>query len=246
MPQINGLITNSTGATLGGTLNVTLPSIATTDTTTPDTVYTPVTASFAITEGVVNISIPETETMGIAYRFSFTPTDDTAPLFEFDAIVPIAGPVEFATLIPTGITNRTLDTGALRVARLLAADPNLSQLIKQPAVFSSEFVGITTTTTRFVGKPFAGAILARSLTILGVSGYANWTFALGVLNSSGNEEVLTPVTSSQVIENGRLRRFQTYDISRAASVMGLFLRATPAGGAAALNATLSIAYSEVN
>lgn len=242
--KILGTIANSAGTPLDGVLSVFLPNIVTDDTTTPDTVYTTVAETFTITSGVVDIDLPETQTQETPYRFVFTETGEDNPLFSIDAIAPNVATVQFASLFPTGTTNRNLDTSALRVGRLIALDPVLSQLIKQPAIFSVTAAGITTTQTYFMPKPFSGGIIARSLTVLGISGYALWDFSLGVLNSSGNEEILTIGTTATVTQNGRRRIHQTYDISRASSVMGLFIRATPQSGAAALTGTFSAAYTE--
>ncbi len=246
MPNILGIISNSTGTPLNGVLSVLLPSVVINDSTTPDTIYTPVAEPFTITSGVLNINIPETQTSETPYRFSFLQTGKTVPLFVIDAIAPNVATVQFASFFPTGITSRNLDTSALRVGRLIATDPTLSQLVKQPAIFSVPVVGVTTVQTLFVAKPFEGSILARSLTVLGISGYANWTFDLGVLNSSGNEELLTVGTTTTTTQNGRRRIHQTYNISRAASVMGLFIKATPGIGATALTATFSASFTEIN
>jgi hypothetical protein len=246
MTNLVGTITNSTGTPLGGVLTVALPAIVTDDSTAPDTIYTTVPQTFTITAGELDIDLPETETTGTPYKFTFRPTGATDDLFSIHAIVPNVAVTEFAPFFPTGITDRTLDTSALRVGRILATDPVLSQLVKQPAIFSVQTDGLTGSKTYFVGKPFEGSILIRSLTILGISGYTNWAFSLGVINSSGNEETLTPVTTATVAQSGRRRIQQTYNISRAGSIMGLFVNAEALAGSTALNATLSISYTELN
>ena len=246
MTNLVGTITNSTGTPLAGVLTVALPAIVTDDSTAPDTIYTTVPQTFTIASGIVDIDVPESETQGVPYKFTFRQTGVDEDLFSIRAIVPNVAVTEFAPFFPTGITDRTLDTSALRVGRIIANDPTLSQLVKQPAVFTVQAAGITTAQTYFVPKPFEGSIIARSLTILGISGYTNWQFDLGVLNSSGNEEVLTVGTTSTVTQSGRRRIHQTYNISRAASVMGLFITATPLAGSTALNATFSASYTEIN
>jgi hypothetical protein len=247
MTNILGTIADSAGNPVAGTLTVSLPVAATSDTTVPDTVYTvqPVDFAIAATLGNLDIDLPESQTYDLAYRFVFVSVDGET-LITLDAIVPNVGTVQFASFFPTGITNRNLDDGALRVARLLANDPTLSLLIKQPAVFSVELVGVPVgQIKRFMPKPFQGAMFAKSLTILGISGYENWTFQLGVLNSSGNEQLLTIDSTSTVTQNGRRRIFQNYEVSNAASVMGLYFIAAPQAGATDLTATLSISYSEL-
>jgi hypothetical protein len=242
MTQILGTLDNPT---LSGSLVVELTTTMTSDVTDPDIIYTKVPRTFAIAGGVINITLPESETYQVPYKFTFTKTGDTEPLFSFYKIVPNVATVQFASFFPTGITARNLDTSALQVARLMATNPTLGQLIKQPAIFSASVSAITTAQTFFLPKPFEGAIMARTLTVLGLSGYANWSFQLGVLNSSGNEEVLTIESTSTNTQNGRRRIHQIYNISRAASVMGLFVRATPLAGSTSLSAILSASYTEV-
>lgn len=244
MTLLKGIIANSTGVPLTGTLAIALMDIATTDTTDPDTIYTTAPTTLAITNGVLNAELPATEEEGIPYKFVFTKTGELTPEFTVFAIMPALGPVNFASFLPTGITSRNLDVSAYRVGRIIAASSTLSQLIKQPAVFSNVLNSVAVETTLFMPKPFQGAIIARSLTVLGLSGYGDWSYKLGVLNSSGNEEVLGAIATETITQNGRRRIHQTYDISRAASVMGLFMRVTPIVSASPLTATVSISYTE--
>jgi hypothetical protein len=51
------------------------------------------------------------------------------PVIDFHAVVPNAIAYEFAALFPTGITNDTLSTGALRVARAIFETPSLVNLV---------------------------------------------------------------------------------------------------------------------
>jgi hypothetical protein len=237
---------NSAGVPISGTLSVSLPSIVINTNTNPDTIMTPAVRVFAIAaSGNVNINLPETQTSGTPYLFSFIQTGATKPLFSINAVVPNVATVQFASFFPTGISRRTLDTSALRVARLLATDQTLSQLIKQPAVFTVVANGITAEQTYFIPKPFEGAINVRALSVLGLSGYALWDFDLGILDSSGNESVLVSASTVSETQNGRRRIHQSYDISRASTVLGLFVRATPQVGASALNATLIATYTEI-
>lgn len=249
MTNIVGTIQDSGGTALGGTLQVKLPSPMTTDTTVPDTVYLPKTKSFTITSGSVNINLPESETSQLAYNFKFFETGETVtPLWDFNAIVPNTASYELASLIPTGITNDNLDTGALRVAKLLVSDPQLSVLVKPVGYVSVEFAGQATQATKYFPKSFAAASIELvSLSIFGLSGYENWSFQLGVVNSSGNDETaLTPASTSTLTQNGRRRIVQTYSVSRAASVLGFYVRVTPDIGATPLNATLVAAFRELS
>ncbi|MDZ7922518.1 MAG: hypothetical protein U5M23_00345 [Marinagarivorans sp.] len=248
MTQLIGRITNSTGTLLNGVFSAQLQAFNSTDTTTPDTLYTLNPGTFPVTAGALSAEIPSTEELQIAYKFSFVETGKTEPLFAINAIMPNAGPVNLPTLFPSGITNRNLDTGALRVAKVLGADPELSQLIKQPATFSvvADNLSAATPKTWYLPKPFTGAILTKTLTVLGLSGYDNWSFVAGVVNSAGNEADFTGGTTATTNGNGRRRILKTYNETRAASVMGLYIKAAPLAGAANLNATLSVSYLEIN
>jgi len=244
MTQILGTIANSVGTPLTGVLTVRLVRLSTDDTTDPDSIYTTKLESYTITSGVLDITIPESETYQNSYRFGFTEDGETEELFSFERIVPNVGTVQFASFFPTGITDRNIDTGALRVARLIVRDEALKAALQQPILYSQTVTNQALQLKAFVGKPFAGAINIRSLTVLGLSGYELWDFDVGILNSSGNEEILTPATTTTTTENGRRRVFRTYNISRAASIMGLFILADPQAGANDLNGTLSLAFTE--
>lgn len=245
MTNIVGTITNSAGTPVSGVLTAALTRTVIDDSTDPDTVRTIKPELFTITSGALDIELPESATYQTTYRFVFVEDGETDALFDFFKIVPNVGTVQFSSFLPTGISDRNLDTSAERVSRLLATDDTLSQLVKQPAVFSESINGETTAVKFYLPKPFDDAILIRSLTVLGISGYEDWDFDLGVLNSSGNEEVLGVSTTTTATENGRRRIHQRYDIYRAASVMGLYMEATPQAGAGSLTATLSVSYTEV-
>ncbi|NEU81507.1 hypothetical protein [Nostoc sp. UIC 10630] len=137
MTQIVGTLKDSAGNPITGKLIVTLAGSLIDDSTSPDTIYLPQPYTFTITAGVVNITLPQTETSRITYNFQFFKTDTDGELIEpallnFNAIVPNVSPVEWASLLPTGIVNDVLDTGALRVARLISTTPALAQSIGGP------------------------------------------------------------------------------------------------------------------
>jgi hypothetical protein len=245
MTNLVGTIADSSGSPLSGTLAVNLPASMINDSTTPDSIYTTKAKTFTITSGVVNITLPESETSSISYHFKFTASGDTTPLFEFDAIVPNIGSYEFSSLIPTGITNDTLDTGALRVAKLLANDSQLSALIRPSQTFQLGLDSVTTSTIRYCPKPFSGAFLARELHIIAISGYTGWTFQFGTIDSSGNDEILTIASTSTTIQNGREKIIQTYNLSKAASIMGFFIKAVAPVGATPIIGSLLATYSEI-
>lgn len=244
MTNIVGKLSSSTGVGITGTLYVVLPGLLISDLTIPDTVYTPVEDSFTVTAGVVDIEVPESETYEVAYNFRFVDSIGTE-LINIDAIVPNVGTVEFASLLPTGITNRNLDDGALRVARLLASNPTLSQRIKQPAIFSKTLDAVSAETKFYMPKPFPGALLAKSLTVLGISGYEAWDFYLGVVNSAGGESIFPVETVITTSGGGRQRLHMAYGISNAENIFGLFMVAAPQAGAGTLTATMSVAYSDI-
>jgi hypothetical protein len=137
MSQILGTFLDSGGNPITGKLRVTLSGTLVEISATPDSIYLTQPSVFTITDGVVDINLNESETKKITYKFEFFKTDDDdnlidPALLEFDALVPNSTPIQFANLVPTGMVNDVLDTGALRIAQLIAADPNLSANIGGP------------------------------------------------------------------------------------------------------------------
>jgi hypothetical protein len=137
MTQILGTLVDAGGSPITGKLLVSLPGSMVEVSTTPDTIYLPYSANFTITAGVVNINLQESETKKITYNFQFFKTDTGGGLIEpallnFNALVPNLSPVQFASLLPTGIVNDVIDTGAIRVANIIANTPTLAQSIGGP------------------------------------------------------------------------------------------------------------------
>jgi hypothetical protein len=245
LTKILGTLRNSAGTGLNGTLTARLVYNVTDDSTTPDSIYLPVEVSFAITAGVVNIGVPESETYNVPYQFTFTITVEDAPILSFFAIVPNVGTVEFASLVPTGINNANLDTSALRVAKLITNNAELVVRIRPAQLFNIQAAGVSATTKWFINKPFASGVLIRGLRILGVSGYDDWTFRVGIVNNLGVDNQLTVVsTPTNSVLSGRLFKHQVYTSSQPDTILGLYIEAAPAAGADALFASLTLEYTE--
>nr|WP_322686603.1 hypothetical protein [Nostoc sp. DedQUE07]MDZ8133224.1 hypothetical protein [Nostoc sp. DedQUE07] len=137
MTQIVGTLKDSAGNGITGKLIVVLAGTLIDEATSPDTIYLPQSYTFTITAGAVDITLPQSETSRITYNFQFFKTATDGSLIEpalinFNALVPNLSPVQFATLFPTGLVNDVLDTGALRVARLISSTPALAQSIGGP------------------------------------------------------------------------------------------------------------------
>ncbi|MBD2168072.1 hypothetical protein H6G04_27175 [Calothrix membranacea FACHB-236] len=137
MTQILGTFLDSGGSPITGKLRVTLSGTMMDISPDPDTITVVEPKLFTITSGVVDINLQESETKKITYRFEFFKTDGDGNLIEpalldFYALVPNSTPVQLGTLVPTGMVNDVLDTGALRIAQIIAADPNLSANIGGP------------------------------------------------------------------------------------------------------------------
>lgn len=137
MPQILGTILDSGGSPLTGKLRVTLSGTMVDTSPDPDIITVVEPKLFTITSGVLNINLQESETKKITYRFEFFKVDGDGNLIEpalldFYALVPNSTPVPIGSLIPTGMVNDVLDTRALRIAQIIAADPNLSANIGGP------------------------------------------------------------------------------------------------------------------
>ncbi len=137
MTQIVGTLKDSAGNGITGKLIVVLAGTLIDESTNPDTIYLPQSYTFTITAGALDITLPQSETSRITYNFQFFKTNTDGSLIEpalikFDALVPNLSPVQFASLAPTGLVNDVIDTGALRVARIISTTPALAQSIGGP------------------------------------------------------------------------------------------------------------------
>lgn len=148
MSQILGTLLDSAGNPLTGKLRVSLTGTLVNTTPTPDAIHLAEPYLFTITSGAIDINLQESETSKVTYRFEFFRTDGGGELIEpalldFYALVPNASPIQFASLTPTGMVNDVLDTGALRVATIIATNPNLASSIGGP--FPKGTWSVTTT-----------------------------------------------------------------------------------------------------
>jgi hypothetical protein len=133
MSLITGTIVDSAGNPLNGNLVVTLSGSMVEESVTPAILFVNEPTTFNIINGVVNIELEESENSKVSYKFEFfvetSPGEfaSTQPSpFPFYAIVPNLSPVSITDLTPTGMVNDSLATGALRIARIIANDPELS------------------------------------------------------------------------------------------------------------------------
>lgn len=244
MTNLLGTIRDSAGIAINGVLTVTLPASLVDDTTTPDSIHTTREKSFTITDGVIDIDLVESESAQISYHFKFVDADEAVRL-DFDAIVPDIGEYQFASLVPTGITNDVLDTGAFRVAKRIVEDPLLAALVKPNYTANLSLEAVNNTRNLYIPKPFSNAVLIKELSVLAVVGYNNWTFQLGVVNSSGNEEILVPTTSSVQTIGGKRKITYSYNVQRAASIMGMFIRCIPGSPIETITAGLLLVFTDV-
>ncbi len=137
MSQIVGTLLDSAGNPLTGKLVVVLAGNLIDASTTPDTIYLPQSYTFDIVDGDLDIDLYESETSRVTYNFQFFKTDTEGEIIEpalikFDALVPNTSPVQFASLTPTGFVNDVIDTGAIRISRIISTTPALSQNIGGP------------------------------------------------------------------------------------------------------------------
>ncbi|MBD2060523.1 hypothetical protein H6F88_31775 [Oculatella sp. FACHB-28] len=250
MTNIVGTLKDASGLSLGARIYVKLAERMLDDSTTPDTIFATKELTFEATGGVINFTLQESETNAVTYHFrvfiySAAATLETEPFLEFDAVVPNVGTVQFNSLVPTGITYDTLDTGAIRVAKAITDDPDLLTKVKSDYLLTLVASAETTQKTVYIPLHFNKQVQIKSLHIFGVAGYSNWTFSAGITNSLGNEEVLTPAGSSQSTAGGKLKRTQTYDIVRSASTMSLFVRITPGVGTGIFTGSVALTYKDV-
>lgn len=134
MTTLKGLITDSFG-TVSGSLIITLNNSIARDDLTPKKLFVPLAKTFTITNGVVNLTLEETESTNTSYNFDFKPlidgviSENSLDPFPFDAVVPNLAEVDITELVPTGMVSDILATGALRIARIIAKTPELASLV---------------------------------------------------------------------------------------------------------------------
>ena len=245
MTNLVGTIADSMGVVLNGTLEITLAGLMIDLTTVPDKISTGKTNIVTITSGVINISLQESASSGISYHFVFKDTLGKIWM-DFNAIVPdgLGIPVQLALLVPTGITNDTLDTGAIRVAILLTTDPRFINIVKPVYGCSVTLNLLTTTQSIYFSKPFGGGVQFRALTGFILSGVTNWAFDVGVIKADGTDEILVRPTPTIVTANGRSKVTQIYTDSRINTSMGLIIKATLTG-TGAISGNLTLSFLEV-
>lgn len=137
MTQIIGKLLDSANAVVTGKLQVTLSGNLIDTNTSPNNIQIPKPSIFDVTNGVINFSLHESETSKVTYLFEFFLLDTnsnliTPAILSFYAIIPNIATVQFANLVPTGMVNDALDTGSLRIAKIIANDPALSANIGGP------------------------------------------------------------------------------------------------------------------
>lgn len=230
LTNLVGTITDSIGTPLSGTLEITLAGLMIDLSTDPDKIFTGKTGIAIITNGVINISLQESASSGISYHFVFKDSSSTVWM-NFSAIVPdgLGNVIQFSNLVPTGITNDTLDTGAIRVATLLTKDPRFVNIVKPVYKCSILLDSLADTKTFYFAKPFSGGILFRSLNGFILSGYSNYTFDCGVVKADGIDEILIRPTTTVLTSSGRSKFSQIYTDSRIGTTMGLIIKVTKTG-----------------
>ena len=245
MTNLVGTIADSMNIPLNGTLEITLAGLMIDLTTVPDKISTGKTNIVTITSGVINISLQESASSGISYHFVFKDTLGNVWM-DFNAIVPdgLGSPVQLALLVPTGITNDTLDTGSIRVATLLTTDPRFVNIVKPVYECSVTLNLLAATQSIYFSKPFAGGILFRSLTGFIQSGISNWAFDVGVIKADGTDEILVRPTATILTAGGRSKVTQIYTDSRINSSMGLIIKATLTG-TGTVSGNLTLTFLEV-
>ena len=243
MTNIIGTLKDSAGNTVDGTLKVNLSTQLIDVSTSPDSLLLPIEEEFAITSGDINVNLPESETYQVPYSFEFIPTGETVAILKFNAIVPNVGTVQFASLTPTGITNVNLDTSAYRVAELLGNDENLSSLVRDSTVLTTQVDGITTTTKYLFPKTFDAGVIIENLSLIVTAGEANWTFTAGYINAAGVDTALTGTDTTETL-GGRYYFTKDIQSTQADTFKGFYVELSAGVGATALSGVVSLRYKQ--
>lgn len=243
MTNIVGLIKDSAQTVLTGVLTITLTGPLKDSTTTPDTLFLPVAANYSVVNGIINLNLRESATSQVPYKFSLVVYDvlGNAHTETFYAIVPNVGTVEWASLIPVGITNVNLDTSAYRVAELMANDENIAPLLKQQTVstFIMDDVGVTTKKV-FPMTTDTGLVLLNLNAVI-TSGAAGWTFRAGVINHLGQDVVLTG-TSITTTAGGRTFYNEVLNIAQPNTIKGVFIEVVKGVSSTNIGGTISLSH----
>jgi hypothetical protein len=242
MTQILGIINDSVGQPLDGTLTVSLPF----STLFNNAVHTQILEEYAITAGVVDINLPATNINNAVYDFSFRDSSDR-DLFKFSAGVPDdISAIQFSNLFPTGVTNRNLDTSTFALAKRITEEPLLAEQFKQVSLNTVEFEGLDTAFIRRFPKPFAGALKIDALTTLDSENLEDWTIECGFVLTDGTDgPVLTPESISSDDTGLTYERQQFLNQTSSPTIKGVYIKATPDIGARPLTAVVSVGYIEV-
>lgn len=79
--------------------------------------------------GVINFTLPESETSEVTYTFTVTDTDDNLVIPVFHAIVPNDIEVNFWELLPVPVQSDVLPAGLRRLAQIIATTPEYKNQI---------------------------------------------------------------------------------------------------------------------
>lgn len=247
MTNVVGTMRDSVGNALRGRFIITLSRSIVQDATTPDSVLTTLPVEVDIEEGVVDFELFETETFQVPYHIVFYDWNDLDnPLLDFYAIIPNVGTVEFGSLVPTGISNANLDTGAFQVARYITKDATLSSLIRPDYTQSLDFDSVDITTKLIMPKPFTGGLRVKNVRIACPTGFTDWVFSAGYVDSSGVDQDLT--IESTVLDSvigGRRWINIAYNTSLPDNILGVWFTATPGVGSGTLKAKAIINFTEI-
>ncbi len=243
MTNIVGLIKDSAQTPLNGTLTITLTGPLKDSSTTPDTLFLPVAANYSVVSGVINLDLRESATSQVPYKFTLEVYDvlGNAHISTFHAIVPNVGTVEWASLIPVGITNVNLDTSAYRVAELMANDENIAPLVKQQTVstFIMDDVGVTTKKV-FPMTTDTGLVLLNLNAVI-TSGADGWTFSAGVINNLGQDVVLSGTSTTTTI-SGRTFYNEVLNITQPNTIKGVFIELIKGVSSTDIGGTISLSH----
>jgi hypothetical protein len=243
MTNIVGLIKDSAQTVLDGTLTIALTGPLKDSTTTPDTLFLPVAANYSVVDGVIDIDLRESATSQVPYKFTLEVYDvlGNAHIETFHAIVPNVGTVEWASLLPVGITNVNLDTSAYRVAELMANDENIAPLVKQQTISTYMMNDVGVTTKKVFPMTTATGLVLLNLNAVITSGAAGWTFRAGVINSLGQDVILTG-TATTTTAGGRTFYNEVLNITQPNTIKGVFIEIVKGVSSTDISGTISLSH----
>lgn len=243
MTTIRGIVVDSGGMPINGTIRATLLANMIDTATDPDSIHLPIEFSGPVLSGAIDFDLPPSEEQAIPYRIT---VEDAAGKIWIDtrAMIPAVGTIDLSVLLRTGFAGNLIDDSALRVAKVMAENEQLLAILR-PALALTGSVELTSNAGAavFFANPFSGDFLLSSITVRAQTALAaEYGVELRVHRSQvSNTSVIAPIAAAISTNHSAGSTWRaTYEYVGGADVVGLELRLTPGGGTGPVDVVLRI------